>query len=132
MRARRLHRPGRATYVPAETVEEQWNIAGLERTLEAEDAPSADFQRLAAEPQLEEPQSRAHIEADHKQYQDKIDGDPDAMRGYERTLMLQASIPTGASTSQRSITCVRASTCAATRRRIRRRSTSAKRSSCSR
>ncbi len=43
----------------------------------------------------------------------------------------RASTRTGASTSRRSTTCARASTCAATRRRIRSRNTSARRSSCS-
>jgi preprotein translocase subunit SecA len=80
-------------HMPRESLEEQWNIAGLERTLEAELALTLPIsQWLAAEPQLEEAAIRARIiEAAHKQYHDKIAPvDPTAMRGYERALMLQS------------------------------------------
>jgi preprotein translocase subunit SecA len=80
-------------HIPRESLEEQWDIAGLERTLEAELVVKLPIREwLAAEPQLEEEAIRGRIiAAVHKQYQDKIAPvDAAAMRGYERALMLQS------------------------------------------
>ena len=80
-------------HIPRESLEEQWDIAGLERTLEGElmlKLPIREW--LQNEPQLEEGAIRARIlEAAHRQYHDKIAPvDATAMRGYERALMLQS------------------------------------------
>jgi preprotein translocase subunit SecA len=80
-------------HIPRESLEEQWDIAGLERTLEGELMLKLPIRAwLENEPQLEEDAIRSRIvEAAHKQYQDKIAPvDAAAMRGYERALMLQS------------------------------------------
>jgi preprotein translocase subunit SecA len=80
-------------HMPRESLEEQWDIAGLERTLEGELVLKLPIRSwLENEPQLEEAAIRARIvEAAHRQYQDKIAPvDAAAMRGYERALMLQS------------------------------------------
>jgi preprotein translocase subunit SecA len=80
-------------HMPRESLEEQWDVAGLERTLEGELVLKLPIRGwLENEPQLEEDAIRARIiEAAHRQYQDKIAPvDAAAMRGYERALMLQS------------------------------------------
>jgi len=80
-------------HIPPGSVEEQWDSEGLERTLEAEiGLQSPVRQWLEREPELDDTELRARIvEAAHKHYQDKIASvEPQAMRGYERALMLQS------------------------------------------
>jgi preprotein translocase subunit SecA len=80
-------------HIPRESLEEQWDIAGLERMLDGEILLKLPIRQwLENEPQLEEEAIRARIvEAAHRQYQDKIAPvDATAMRGYERALMLQS------------------------------------------
>jgi preprotein translocase subunit SecA len=75
------------------TLEEQWDIAGLERTLEAELSLTIPIQDwLQREPELEEGELRKRIiEAADAQYQTKIASvDPQWIRGYERAIMLQS------------------------------------------
>ncbi|MGZ8265052.1 MAG: preprotein translocase subunit SecA [Burkholderiales bacterium] len=80
-------------HIPRESLEEQWDVAGLERTLDAELVLKLPIHEwLEREPQLEEDAIRNRIvETAHKQYEEKIATvDLAAMRGYERALMLQS------------------------------------------
>jgi len=80
-------------HIAPESLEEQWDPAGLERTLEAElrlKLPVRDW--LKGEPELERQAliDRA-VEAANKQYKDKTAGvEPQAMRHYESAIMLQS------------------------------------------
>ncbi|OGA49566.1 MAG: preprotein translocase subunit SecA [Betaproteobacteria bacterium RIFCSPLOWO2_12_FULL_62_13] len=80
-------------HIPPESVEEQWDVAGLEKTLAAElqlELPIRHW--LTDEPELEESELRARIvEAAHQHYRSKIANvDQEAMRHYERAIMLQS------------------------------------------
>ncbi len=82
-----------AQHIPPESLEEQWDVAGLERTLDAELTLQLPIQQwLKDEPGLEEDALRERIlEAAHKAYNDKVSVvDAQAMRQYERGLMLQS------------------------------------------
>ena len=82
-----------AQYIPAGSLEEQWDVAGLERALESELALQLPIQQwLKDESGLEEDALRERIvAAAHKAYHDKIAAvDAQAMRQYERGLMLQS------------------------------------------
>ena len=80
-------------HIPPESLEEQWDIGGLEKTLNAElqlELPIKQW--LADEGDLDEDKVRARI-IDHadRKYQDKIaDVEPQAMRQFERAIMLQS------------------------------------------
>ncbi|MBI4996538.1 MAG: preprotein translocase subunit SecA [Rhodocyclales bacterium] len=79
-------------YVPAESVEEQWDIVGLEKALAADlqlKLPVAEW--LQAEPNLSDDDIlRRIIEAADKSYADKKALVPaDAWAGFERNVMLQ-------------------------------------------
>ena len=74
-------------------MDEQWDIPGLERTLEAELQFRIPIQEwLAGESDLEEEDVRKRIvEAAHAHYHEKVSRvDAPAMRGYERAIMLQS------------------------------------------
>jgi preprotein translocase subunit SecA len=80
-------------YVPGGTMEEQWDVEGLAGALEAElqlKLPIAQW--LEAEPELEHSDLRERlVEAARKQYEDKVARvDAQAMRAYERAIMLQS------------------------------------------
>ncbi len=80
-------------HIPPESLEEQWDVAGLEKTLAAElqlELPVRQW--LKDEPELEESELRARInEAAHQRYRNKIANvDQEAMRHYERAIMLQS------------------------------------------
>jgi preprotein translocase subunit SecA len=80
-------------YVAPGSLDEQWDIAGLERTLEAELSLKLPIKQwLESDSELEEADLRARvIEAAHKHYQDKIANlDQQGIRGYERAMMLQS------------------------------------------
>ena len=80
-------------HIPPESLEEQWDVAGLERTLEAELQLKLSVTRwLKDEPELDEQDLRRRvIDAARKHYQDKVASvDPEAMRHYERAIMLQS------------------------------------------
>jgi preprotein translocase subunit SecA len=123
-------------YVPAESVEEQWDVGGLETALAAElhlKLPVGEW--IKAEPQLgDDDILKRLLDAGDAAYAEKTAALSMPPPGPASSAMscCRASIPTGASTSRRSITCARASICAAMRRRTRSRNTSAKPSSCSR
>jgi preprotein translocase subunit SecA len=75
------------------SLDEQWDIQGLERTLETELMLKLPIKAwLEAESDLEQGDLRTRIvEAAHKHYHDKIAAvDAKAMRGYERAIMLQS------------------------------------------
>ena len=79
-------------YVPTESLEEQWDIAGLEKAISQElhlDLPLHEW--LKAETELGEDALRKRIvEAAHAAYAAKIvPVEPLAMRHYERAIMLQ-------------------------------------------
>ena len=79
-------------YLPPESMEEQWDVPGLEKALETEfllEAPVTGW--LKAEPTLDIPEVKQRIMQLAKQsYQAKVDlaGEP-AMRQFERGLVLQ-------------------------------------------
>jgi preprotein translocase subunit SecA len=82
-----------AQHIPPDSLEEQWDVAGLERTLDAELTLKLPVQQwLKDETGLEEDALRERIvEAAHKTYNDKVSlVDAQAMRQYERSLMLQS------------------------------------------
>jgi preprotein translocase subunit SecA len=118
-------------HIAPESLEEQWDTPGLERTLESElqlRLPVAQW--LREESELEESELRSRIlNAARAAYRNKV-GSVDQASTNARSCC-RASTPTGESTSRPSIICGRAFTCAVMRRRIRRRNTSAKRSNCS-
>ena len=84
-----------AEFVPLESVEEQWDLAGLEKKLEAEFsvmAPVAQWAQADATLDAEKLAIRV-IEAAGKAYEDKFPADlvdPDALHHYERAVMLQS------------------------------------------
>ena len=80
-------------HIPPESLEEQWDVEGLEKALQAElqlDVPIRQW--LKDEPELDEEDLRARIvQAAHQRYRSKIANvDPEAMRQYERAIMLQS------------------------------------------
>jgi len=80
-------------HVSPGSLEEQWDVGGLERTLEAElqlRLPVSDW--LKQDSELEEQDLRQRImAAAHRAYTDKVAAvDQEAMRHYERALMLQS------------------------------------------
>ncbi|HEU0290762.1 MAG TPA: SEC-C metal-binding domain-containing protein, partial [Burkholderiales bacterium] len=80
-------------YMPPESLEEQWDPAGLVKALDAElrvRLPVAAW--LKDEPELERQSLIARaVEAARKLYQEKIANvEPQAMRNYERAIMLQS------------------------------------------
>jgi preprotein translocase subunit SecA len=78
-------------HIEPESLEEQWDAAGLERTLEAELQLKVPVQQwLKDEPTLEEVALRKRIvEAAHKQYRDKIGQfDAQEIHRIERAIML--------------------------------------------
>jgi preprotein translocase subunit SecA len=80
-------------HVPPDTLEEQWDVRGLEKTLETELRVALPLQQwLKDEPELDEQEFRRRIlEAVHQRYRDKIvNVDREAMRQYERAIMLQS------------------------------------------
>src|SRR5258705_1705533 len=82
-----------ARHIPPDSLEEEWDVAGLERTLEVELTLEVPIQQwLKDESGLEEDALRDRIvETAHKTYNDKVlQVDAQAMRQYERGLMLQS------------------------------------------
>ena len=80
-------------HIPAESLEEQWDVEGLEKTLAAEVQLELPIRRwLADEPDLDEDQVRARvIEFGNRKYEEKTAGvEPQAMRQFERAIMLQS------------------------------------------
>src|SRR5688572_21172297 len=82
-----------AQHMPPESVEEQWDPEGAEKTLEAElrlKLPIAKW--LKDDPEMERETLIARVISDAaKQYQDKIASvEPAAIRQYERSIMLQS------------------------------------------
>ncbi|MET0918400.1 MAG: preprotein translocase subunit SecA, partial [Burkholderiales bacterium] len=80
-------------HVPPESLEEQWDIPGLEKTLSAElqlHLPVHDW--LKQEPDLDEEQLRSRIlDAAAQAYEAKVASvDRNAMHQYERAMMLQS------------------------------------------
>ena len=79
-------------HVPHESVEEQWDVPGLEAVLQAELGIAAPVHEwLAKEPDLDDEALLARIVAiAQKSYEDKVaEGDPALWRQYERYLTLQ-------------------------------------------
>jgi len=80
-------------HIAPESLEEQWDAPGLEKTLEAELQLKLPVQRwLKDEPELEQQALRHRIvESADKRYRDKTASvEPQAMRHYERAIMLQS------------------------------------------
>lgn len=80
-------------HIPPESLEEQWDIDGLEKTLAAELQFELPIKRwLAEEGDLDEGKLRARIiDYGNRRYQDKTASvEPQAMRQFERAIMLQS------------------------------------------
>jgi preprotein translocase subunit SecA len=80
-------------YVPPESLEEQWDAAGLERALDSELQLRLPVQRwLEEESELDADALRERIiNSAHQKYREKIAVvDADAMRHYERAIVLQS------------------------------------------
>jgi preprotein translocase subunit SecA len=80
-------------HVPPQSLEEQWDIPALERTLAADLKVQLPIQEwLKQEPELDEEQLRQRIVAACSEvYQAKVDSvDREAMHQYERAMMLQS------------------------------------------
>ncbi len=81
------------THIPPETVEEQWDAPGLERTLETDfrlQSPITEW--LKNEPNLtDEEIHKRVVDACNKEYEKKFaDIDKDVLHHYERAVMLQS------------------------------------------
>jgi preprotein translocase subunit SecA len=84
-----------AEFVPLESVEEQWDLPGLEKKLEADFTIVAPVAKWAQDDTTLDAQQLAErvIEAAHRAYEDKFPKDmvdPDSLHHYERAVMLQA------------------------------------------
>jgi preprotein translocase subunit SecA len=82
-----------AQYIPPGSLEEQWDVAGLEKSLEAEIGLQLPVQEwLEKQPELHEETLRERItDAAEAQYQAKVDEAGDGvMRHFERAMMLQS------------------------------------------
>jgi preprotein translocase subunit SecA len=80
-------------HIPPGTLEEQWDAASAEKTLEAELQLKLPLQSwLKDEPELEEQELRRRsADAARKRYQERVGAvEPQAMRHYERAIMLQS------------------------------------------
>jgi preprotein translocase subunit SecA len=80
-------------FIPPGSVEEQWDVAGLEKTLENELQLKLPVRQwLEQEPELEQDTLRSRIvEAARRRYHERIAAvDPAAMRHYERAIVLQS------------------------------------------
>ncbi|MGQ0578201.1 MAG: preprotein translocase subunit SecA [Betaproteobacteria bacterium] len=78
-------------HIPPESVEEQWDVAGLERTLAGELGLELPIQQwLKQDESLDEGKLRTRvIAAANKHYEDKFGNvDPEAVHHYERAIML--------------------------------------------
>jgi len=81
-----------ALHIPPGSVEEEWDIAGLERSLEAELGLHLPLQKMLEDnPDLHEETVREHVqEAAEAAYQAKEQlASPEVMRQFERAVMLQ-------------------------------------------
>ena len=81
-----------AEHIPPETVEEQWDVAGLETALASEFTLQLGIKQwLEQDDQLDEVALRERIvEAAHSHYEEKIKDVPtEAIRHYEHAIMLQ-------------------------------------------
>jgi preprotein translocase subunit SecA len=80
-------------HIPPGSVEEQWEVEGLEKSIASDLQLRIELKRwLKDEPELEEQDLRRRIvDAGRKQYEEKTAAvDPQAMRQYERAIMLQS------------------------------------------
>ena len=121
-------------FIPPQTLEEQWNVAGLEQHLHAEYGLTLPIARWLEE----ESGSRSSgcASASWRQWRPAM---PSAWRRWgptctssSATSCCRCSTRCGRTTCRRWMRCARASTCAPTLRATPSRSTSARRSSCSR
>lgn len=82
-----------ATYVPPDSVEEQWDIPGLEKALKADIGLDLPLQKMLEDnPELHEETLREHIfEVANEKYAAKEQlASADVMRQFERAVMLQS------------------------------------------
>jgi len=80
-------------HIPPGSLEEQWDVEGLEKSVASDLQLRIEVKRwLKDEPELEEQDLRLRIvHAARKQYEEKTAAvDPQAMRQYERAIMLQS------------------------------------------
>ena len=122
-------------YVPVNSVDEQWDIDGLQRSLADDYGIDADIRKLleSTEEADDNAVTMEVIKAGERHFSEKeAQVGPEIMRQLEKHLMLNVLDQSWKEHLARMITCARASTCAATRRSSPSRNTSARASSCSR
>ena len=123
-------------FLLANVSHEEWNLDALAKSIAKNFATQVDpVQWLKDQPDLEESTLRGRIVgAIDAMYDAKVEriGEPESCGTSRRRSCSTCSTSNGAITWARWTTCARASTCAATRRRIIATSTSARPSSCSR
>jgi preprotein translocase subunit SecA len=119
-------------FIPPMSVEEQWDIPGLERQLEAEFAIELPLQQwLDEDDKLHEEAMRERIlSAIQSAYDASVRASGRTCGGSRSRSCCRCSTPCGKSTSQPWTSCARVFTCAPMHRRTRSRSTSASPSSC--
>jgi preprotein translocase subunit SecA len=121
-------------YVPGESVEEQWDLAGLEKSLSNEWGIDMPLQKdVEAATAVTDETSWRRCSAPRTRTVRRQGGAdrPGQLHQFERMVLLQSIDTHWREHLARSTTCARASTCAAMRRSSPSRNTSAKRSSCS-
>jgi preprotein translocase subunit SecA len=82
-----------STYIPPESVEEQWDVPGLEKALEAELGLAIPLQKMLEDnPDLHEETLREHIinAADESYREKEARAGNEVMRQFERSIMLQS------------------------------------------
>jgi preprotein translocase subunit SecA len=82
-----------STYIPPESVEEQWDVPALEKVLEAELGLAIPLQKMLEDnPELHEETLREHIitTADEAYREKEAKAGNDIMRQFERSIMLQS------------------------------------------
>ncbi len=120
-------------HIPPQSLEEMWDIEGLQERLKNDfdlDLPIKEW--LDKEPELHEETLRERIlqsAVETYQRKEEVVG-AEMMRHFEKGVMLQTLDSLWKEHRRRWITCAVVSTCAAMRRKIRSRSTSANRSQC--
>lgn len=123
-----------ARFVPPNSVDEQWDLKGLEATLESElGMPLALSEMARTQEELDAEQIAAKVQAAvdaHFAEKEAAVGN-DTMRALEKHVMLTAPTRAGRNIWPRWITCARASICAGMRRSSPSRNTRRKPSNCS-
>ena len=123
-------------FVPADSVDEQWDLAGLERELESRVRPASSISSSGSKASSEaDSEDVLELRAGKRRAPVPREGSDGRLRSHARAREARDAVGArqraGRNTSPAWITCARAFTCAAMRRSSPSRSSSARRSSCS-